>query len=146
VDFNQEDQACFVDEETEPDPSLNRITNAVIGAAIEVHRTLGPGHLETAYEEAMAIEMTLRGISFRKQVDIDLVYKGHPVGKSRLDFLVEEMVILELKAVEQFAPIHSAQMISYLTITGYRLGLLINFHVPALRHGIKRIAGRRRAR
>jgi GxxExxY protein len=146
VELSGEDEACFVDDETEPDPALNRITNAVIGAAIEVHRRLGPGHLETAYEEAMAIEMELRGIPFRKQVDIELVYKGRSVGKSRLDFLVDERVILELKAVDQLAPIHTAQMISYLSITGHSLGLLINFHVPALRHGIKRIAGRRRGR
>ena len=144
--MNSEDQACFVDEEMEPDPALNRITNAIIGAAIEVHRTLGPGHLESAYEEAMAIEMTLRNIPFRRQVEIDLLYKGRSVGKSRIDFVVEEAVVLELKAVEQLAPIHSAQMISYLWVTGHSLGLLINFQVPALRHGIRRIAGRRRGR
>lgn len=94
----------------------------------------------------MAIEMTLRGIHHRRQVEIDLLYKGRPVGKSRLDFLVEDLVILDLKAVDQLASIHSAQMISYLSITGKPLGLLINFHVPALRHGIKRIAGRRYGR
>jgi GxxExxY protein len=146
VELNHEDEALLVDEEMEPDPALNRITNAIIGAAIEVHRMLGPGHLESAYEEAMAIEMTLRSIPFRRQVEIELLYKGRPVGKSRLDFVVEELVVLELKAVEQFAPIHSAQMISYLCVTGHPLGLIINFQVPALRHGIKRIAGRRRGR
>lgn len=136
----------FVDEEMEPDPALNRITNAIIGAAIEVHRALGPGHLEFAYEEAMAIEMTLRGIRFRRQVDVRLMYKGHEVGKAWLDFLVVESVVLELKAVEQIVPVHNKQMISYLSITGYPLGLIINFNVPALRHGIKRIAGRPPAR
>ena len=140
------DEGCFVDEELEPDPALNRITNAIIGAAIDVHRALGPGHLESAYEEAMAIEMASRGIPFRRQVDVELTYKGRVVGKSRLDFLVEEAVVLDLKAVDQLASIHSAQMISYLAITRLPLGLLINFHVPALRHGIKRIAGRRRDR
>ena len=140
------DEECFVDEEMEPDPELNRITNAIIGAAIEVHRALGPGHLESAYEEAMAIEMSLRGIPFRRQVEVQLIYKGHPVGKGRLDFLVDEAVVLDLKAVDQLAPIHTAQVISYLNITGHPLGLLINFNVPALRHGIERIAGRLRPR
>jgi GxxExxY protein len=139
------DEGCFVDEEMEPDPALNRITNAIIGAAIDVHRNLGPGHLESVYEAAMDIEMTPRGISFRRQVDVPLLYKGHEVGRARLDFLVEDQVVLDLKAVERRASIHEAQMISYLSITGRPLGLVINFNVPALRHGIKRIAGRRRS-
>ena len=138
------DEGCFVDEDMEPDPALNRITNAIIAAAIDVHRALGPGHLESAYEQAMDVEMTLRGIPFRRQVDVDLLYKGHAVGKARLDFLVEETVVLDLKAVERLSSVHDAQMISYLSITGHPLGLIINFNVPALRHGIKRIAGRRR--
>ena len=141
-----EEEACVVDEDMEPDPDLNRITNAIIGAAIEVHRRLGPGHLESAYEAAMAIEMDLRGIPYQRQVDIELLYKGHAVGKGRMDFLVGGLVIVDLKAVEQFAPVHKAQMISYLNITGHPLGLLLNFNVPALRHGIKRIAGRPRPR
>jgi GxxExxY protein len=140
------DEGCFVDEEMEPDAALNRITNAIIGAAIEVHRTLGPGHLESAYEEAMDLEMTLRGIRFRRQVEVRLKYKGREVGKGWLDFLVEESVVLELKAVEQIAAVHAKQMISYLSITGHPLGLIINFNVPALRHGIRRIAGRPRVR
>ncbi len=133
---------CFVDDNMEPDADLNRVTNAVIGAAIEVHRLLGPGQLESAYEEATAIEMTLRNISFQRQLEVMLLYKGHAVGKGRLDFLIEGVVVVDLKAVEQLAPVHTAQMISYLTITGHPLALLINFNVPALRHGIKRIAGR----
>src|SRR6476620_11427705 len=132
------DEGCFVDEEMEPDPQLNRITNAVIGAAIEVHRALGPGHLESDYEEAMAIEMELREIRFRRQLDVELLYKGRPVGRVRLDFLVEESVVLDLKAVEQIVSVHTAQMISYLSITGHPLGLIIDFNVPALRHGIRR--------
>jgi GxxExxY protein len=139
-----EEHECFVDEDLEPNPELNRITNAIIGAAIEVHRIVGPGQLEAAYEEAMAIEMNLRQISFKRQLDIDLIYKGHTIGKGRLDFLVEGLVVLDLQAVERLAPVHTAQMISYLTITGHQLALLINFNVPALRHGIKRIAGRPR--
>ena len=142
----EESNDCFVDEDMEPDPALNRITNAVIGAAIEVHSGLGPGQLESAYEEAMAVEMTLRGIRFQRQLDIELLYKGHPVGKGRLDFLVDGKVVLDLKAVQQLAPIHTSQMVSYLSITGYPLGLIINFNVVALRQGIKRIAARRRPR
>ena len=136
----------FVDEEMEPDPELNRITNAVIGAAIEVHRALGPGHLESAYEEAMDVEMALRGVRFRRQVGVVLMYKGREVGKAWLDFLVEECVVLELKSVEQIASVHTAQLISFLSITGHRLGLIITVNVPALRHGIRRIAGRPRTR
>jgi len=94
----------------------------------------------------MAIEMTLRGIQFQQQLDIDLLYKGHRVGRGRLDFLVEGVIILDLKAVEQLAPVHTKQMISYLSITGHPLALMINFNVPALRHGIKRIAGSPRVR
>ena len=135
----------FVDEEMEPDPALNRITNAIIGAAIEVHRELGPEHLESAYEEAMDVEMTLRGSQFERQVEFVLMYKGRQVGKGCLDFLVEGVVVV-LKAVEQIASVHTAQVISYLSITGHPLGLIINFNVPALRHGIKRIAARPRTR
>jgi len=136
------DEGVFVDDEMEPDPRLNRITNAIIGAAIEVHRALGPGHLESAYEEGMAIEMRLRGIPFQRQVDIELMYKGQKVGRSRIDFIVEEAVVLDLKAVEQLVSVHSSQIIAYLAMTKLPLGLLINFNVPALRHGIGRIAGR----
>ena len=139
-----EEEDLVVDEDMEPDPALNRITNAIIGAAIEVHRALGPGHLESVYEEAMAIEMELRGIAFQRQLDIRLTYKGRDVGKGRLDFLIEGAVILDLKSIEKLASVHSAQMISYLSITGRRLRIIINFNVPALRHGIKRIAGRTR--
>jgi GxxExxY protein len=136
----------FVDDDMEPDPELNRITNAIIGAAIEVHRALGPGHLESAYEEAMDVEMALRGMPFRRQVGVVLTYKRREVGKAWLDFLVEDRVVLELKSVEQIAPAHTAQVTSYLSMTGYPLALIINFNVPALRHGIRRIAGRPRPR
>jgi GxxExxY protein len=138
------DDDFYVDEEMEPDPRLNQMTNAIIGAAIEVHRALGPGHAESVYQKAMEIELEHRGIAFQRQVDIELTYRGQPVGLSRLDLLVEGTVIVDLKAVDQLAPVHSAQLISYLSITGHPLGLLINFNVAALRQGIKRIAGRRR--
>jgi GxxExxY protein len=138
-------EEMWVDEEMEPDPRLNRITNEIIGAAIEVTRALGPGHLELVYQKAMEIELAHREIAFQRQLDVDLTYRGQHVGLSRLDLLVEGMVIVDLKAVDQLAPVHSAQLISYLAITGHPLGLLINFNVPALRQGIKRIAGRRRS-
>lgn len=131
---------AFVDEEMEPDPRLNQMTNAIIGAAIEVHRRLGPGHLESAYESAMAIEFSLRSIPFKRQQPIAIDYKGHSVGESRLDFLVFDEIIVELKAVETIAPIHRAIVISYLNITGLKLALLINFHVRALKDGVRRIA------
>ena len=126
-------------ESKEPDQKLDRLAHEVIGAAIEVHRQLGPGLLESVYEEALCIELTLRGIPFVRQPTIAVSYKGRPVGESRLDLLVGGSLIVELKAVEALASIHSAQVISYLRITGHRLGLVINFNVSLLRDGIKRI-------
>src|SRR5438105_3108693 len=113
-------------------------TAGVIGAAIEVHRVLGPGYLESVYEEALAAEMELRGIPFQKQVAFALSYKGKPVGEGRLDFLVEGCLIVELKAVDMLAAIHTAQALSYLKATGLHLALLINFNVPVLQNGLKR--------
>ncbi len=130
----------FVDEEAEPDPELNRLTNAIIGAAIEVHRHLGPGHLESVYEEALAIEFEQRGIVAARQVPVEIHYKGRHVGAGRLDFLVEGCVVLDTKAVDSLAPIHIAQVISYLRITKHKLALLINFNVKVLKDGIKRVA------
>lgn len=129
-----------LDFEDEPDPAFNRWTNAVIGAAIEVHNRLGPGHLESAYCNAMAIEMRLREIPFDREAPINLTYKGEIVGEGRLDFLVARCLVLEIKAVESLAPIHTAQVISYLKVTGHRLALLINFNVRSLRDGLKRVA------
>lgn len=131
---------AFVDEEMEPDSRLNGMTNAIIGAAIEVHRTLGPGPLESTYESAMAIEFALRDIPYKRQHPIAIAYKGHAVGESRLDFLVFDEIVLELKSVETIAPIHRAIVISYLNITGLKLALIINFHVKVLKDGIRRIA------
>jgi GxxExxY protein len=111
----------------------------LIGAAIEVHRHLGPGSLENVYEEALAVEMELRGIAFRKQVVFDLDYKGHPVGEGRLDFLVEGCLIVEIKAVDALAAVHTVQVVSYLKATGRNLGLLINFNVSTLTAGLKRV-------
>jgi GxxExxY protein len=112
---------------------------AVIGAAIEVHRALGPGYLESVYEEAMAVELELRGIKFQKQAPVALNYKGRPIGEGRLDLLVEGCLIVELKAVDALAAIHTAQALSYLKVTGLHLALLINFNVPVLSGGLKRV-------
>ncbi len=119
--------------------SRNRLSHDIIGAAIEVHRSLGPGYLESVYEEALCVEFGLRKIPFVRQLDIAISYKGHAVGAGRIDILVDHTIVVELKAVEAFAPIHQAQLLSYLKSTGYQLGLLINFNVPVLRDGIKRI-------
>jgi GxxExxY protein len=122
-----------------PDSELNKLTGAVIGAAIEVHRALGPGFLESVYEEAMYVELSHRGIGFVRQAGIGVNYKGTIVGEGRVDVLVEDALVVELKAVEALAPIHTAQVSSYLKATGGHIGLLINFNVVRLRSGIKRI-------
>jgi GxxExxY protein len=119
---------------------VDDLAHEVIGAAIEVHRILGPGFLESVYEEALAIEFDLRNISYERQKPILLQYKGRTVGDSRLDFLVGNELVVELKAVEAVHPIYPAKVIHYLKTCGLELGLIINFHVVLLRDGIKRIA------
>lgn len=123
----------------EPPREFDAITSAVIGAALEVHRILGPGFLESVYEEALAIELELRGVSFERQKIIGVSYKGHRIGEGRTDFFVEGSLVVELKAAERVLPIHQAQVLSYLKTTGCRLGLLINFHERLLRNGVKRV-------
>ena len=123
----------------EPGDELDRLAHAVIGAAIEVHRHLGPGFLEAVYEEALCVELSSRQIPFVRQAPVAVRYKGHAVGESRLDVLVANALVVELKAVEAIVPVHVAQVMSYLKATGHRLGLLINFNVPFLKSGIKRI-------
>jgi GxxExxY protein len=118
---------------------MHSLTGEVIGAAIEVHRELGPGYLESVYEAALAVEMQLRRISFTRQHVIPLAYKGHAIGEGRLDFFVQQQLIVELKAVDALVPVHTAQVISYLRAMRTRLGLLINFNVPVLKSGIRRI-------
>jgi len=134
------DNQAYADDEIEPDPDRKRISNGIIGCGIAVHRELGPGQLELAYEKAMAIEMDFRGIRYERQVPVELLYRGHIVGEGRLDFLVEKQVIVDLKAVEQIAPAHKAQMISYLKIIKLKLGLIMNFNVSRLVDGIRRFA------
>ena len=123
----------------EPSEELDRLAYEVIGAAIEVHRILGPGHPESAYEKAMCVELDLRRIPYTKQVTYDLMFKGQVVGEGRIDLLIASELIVELKACEALAPVHAAQLLSYLKATGKKLGLLINFNVTVLRDGIKRV-------
>ncbi len=118
---------------------VNEASNLVIGAAIEVHRHLGPGLLESVYERALTHELELRGLSVQRQVPVTVHYKGLPIEGQRVDMIVDPGVVLELKAVERLAPIHEAQLISYLRASGCRLGLLINFNTAMVRNGIKRI-------
>ncbi|MBN3871902.1 GxxExxY protein [Nostoc sp. JL33] len=118
---------------------MNRLTGEVIGAAIEVHRVLGPGFLEEVYKEALIIEFFRCGIPHVVEKSVTVNYKGHEVGKGRLDFLVANCLIVELKAVQNLAAIHEAQVLSYLKMTNYPLALLVNFNVPLLKDGIKRI-------
>jgi GxxExxY protein len=129
----------FVDDEMEGDPELNRVTNAIIGAAIAVHRELGPGYDEQTYENALAIEFGIRGIRFEHQFLVAIHYRGQKVGERRLDFLVEGVVVLELKAVEQLIGLFTSQAIAYLKASRKTLALLLNFNVRKLTEGIKRI-------
>jgi len=117
----------------------NRVTETIIGAAIEVHKALGPGFLESIYEEALCVELTLRGVRYTRQAPVAVDYKDHRIGESRLDLLVEDTVVVEPKAVEALAPVHTAQVISYLKAAGCQIGLLINFNVKRLTEGIRRI-------
>ena len=115
------------------------LARAVIGAAIEVHKLLGPGFLESVYEEALAVELDIRGVAFERQRPVSITYKGRHVGQARLDFFVADELVVELKAVDALAGVHTAQVISYLTALGKPLGLLINFNVPLLKQGIRRV-------
>ena len=122
----------------EPPAEVDLLAHKVIGAAIEVHTILGPGYLEAVYEEALAAELELRGIPFKRQATFTIDYKGRSVGEGRLDILVGGKLILELKAVDAILPIHEAQVLSYLRATRLPLALTINFNVLVLRDGIRR--------
>ena len=121
------------------DVQPKRLSYRIIGAAIEVHRNLGPGLLEEVYEAALAVEMNEQGIAFERQKHIPVDYKGHDVGHLRADFIVEERAIIEVKSVKALAPIHEAQLMTYLKVTKLKAGLLINFNEKVLTDGIKRI-------
>lgn len=118
---------------------VNQITETIIGAAIEVHRVLGPGLLESSYEECLCRELTLRRLPFERQRPLPVEYKGvHLDCGYRLDVLVADAVVVEVKTVERVLPIHEAQLLTYLRLGGWKVGLLINFNVPVLKRGIRR--------
>ena len=115
------------------------LSEKVIGAAIEVHRHLGPGLLESAYEQCMCHELSSREIRFRRQVEIPVLYKGVALNCGyKLDILVEDRIVLELKAIETILPVHEAQLLTYLRLSGKRVGFILNFHVSQMRKGILR--------
>lgn len=118
---------------------INDLTETVIGAAIEVHRNLGPGFIESTYHRALEIELEIRDLVYESEKPVALEYKGRPIGEGRLDLLIDKKVVIELKAVDKIAPIHQAQVISYLKATKLQVGLLINFNTEVLRDGIKRV-------
>lgn len=116
-----------------------KLTEQIIGGLIEVHKHWGPGLYEEVYERSMIRELNLRGLQFKNQLYIPLVYKGEKVGDDlRLDLWVEEKVVVEMKAVKELLPVHEAQLLTYMRLTGSRIGLLANFNVPVLRDGLKR--------
>jgi GxxExxY protein len=120
--------------------ALDRITLAIIKAAIEVHRVLGPGLLENLYRECLVFELSERGLKVIADEPIPIFYKGRPLnGKYKIDLLVEDAVVVELKAVEAVLPVHCAQVLTYLRLTEKRVGLLMNFNVSYLRQGVRRI-------
>jgi len=127
--------------ETEFSMDINELSSKIIGAAIEVHRALGPGLLESAYEKCLCYELNQRGLTFERQRSLPVIYKGQKIDCGyKLDVVVENTIILELKSCEEIEPIHKAQLLTYLKLSGFKLGLLLNFNVPFLREGIVRIA------
>jgi GxxExxY protein len=126
-------------EDTETVKNLNELTDAIIGAAIEVHRALGPGLLESTYEMCLCWELSIRGLRFERQVPIPVEYKGVKLDCGyRADLVVENAILVELKAIDSLLSIHEAQLLSYLKLSGLKIGLLINFNVELLKHGIRR--------
>jgi GxxExxY protein len=119
---------------------VNDVGELIIGAAMRVHSALGPGLLENAYEACLVYELEKRGLSVRRQVPMPVTYEGVALDVGyRIDLLVSNAVVLELKAVEKMLPLHGAQLLSYLRLGGYKLGYLLNFNVPHMRDGIKRV-------
>jgi GxxExxY protein len=120
---------------------LEKLTEQIIGAAIEVHRHLGPGLLESAYQKCMVRELELRGLEVQYEVPLPIRYKGITVEPAyRMDLVVNELVVVELKAVDAFAPVHEAQLLTYLKLSGKKVGLMFNFQSPVLKDGIIRRA------
>lgn len=119
---------------------IETLTKKIIACAIEVHRTLGPGLLESVYRECMVIELTLEHLRVVSERHVPLVYKGHRIGSPlKLDLLVDDCIVVEVKAVERLHPIHLAQGITYLKLTGYPAGLVMNFNEPTLKAGLRRL-------
>jgi GxxExxY protein len=123
-----------------PDLASDKLTEKIIGCAIEVHRQLGPGLLESIYESAMAIELELAGLRFQRQVIVPLEYRGRSIGEQRLDLMVENAVVVELKSVGKFNPVFEAQIFTYLELTNIKTGLVINFNSRLLRDGVRRFS------
>ena len=123
----------------EPDWELDQVARVVVDAALEVHRILGPGLLESVYEQALSVELGLRAVRFARQVPVAVTYKSVEIGEARLDLLVAERLVAPLKACPSLLPVHLAQVLWYLKASDRSLGLLINFNVPLLRQGIKRV-------
>jgi GxxExxY protein len=118
----------------------NDITGQIIDAAMCVHTALGPGLLESAYESCLAFELSDRGLSVQRQVELPVIYRGHRVSAGfRIDLVVEDLVVVEVKAIEQLLPVHEAQLLTYLKLSGRRIGLILNFHVSSMKNGIKRM-------
>jgi GxxExxY protein len=115
------------------------ITEKILSCAIDVHRQLGPGLLESVYESALSIELRYRGIPFKRQVGFPLYYRDELISEHRPDLIVEDTVIVEVKTVERFAPIHTARMLTYLRVTSLQLGLLLNFNSETMKAGIRRV-------
>lgn len=145
ADVRDDDQ----DQHDQPEGSGHKDTedlmHDIIGAAIAVHRELGPGHEETVYQTALGIELEARDIEHQARVPFKVTYQDHEVGQGKLDVLVDDQVVLELKAVDRVTQVHKAQLLSYLRASGHRMGLLINFNVPLLKDGIQRVINNRRS-
>lgn len=120
-------------------PDINELTGRIIGLAIEVHRHLGPGLSEAAYERAMCIELNSAGLPYTHQISLPVKYKGEVVAEYRPDLVICDQVVLEIKSVERLTPVHRAQMLTYLRVTGRELGLVLNFNEEVLREGITRV-------
>lgn len=129
---------CDPGEESSGADARDPLTARIIGCAIEVHRTIGPGLLEATYEEAMCVELSIANLKYARQVAFPILYKGRAIGEYRLDLLVDDHVIVEIKSVGRRDPVFDAQVLTYLRATGKKVGLLMNFNSRFLRDGIKR--------
>ena len=130
-------------EETPEAQKINRITEKIIGCAIEVHKGLGPGLLESAYEECLCFELAQAGLEYKRQFPLPVIYKGVKLDCGyRMDLVVEDLVVVEIKAIESLMPVHEAQLLSYLKLHNKKVGLLMNFHIPVLKNGLKRIVNK----